>query len=137
MNGSENFDFDGYLRFSLDQAHRFWSYFQSVAIACVGYAWADFAKDDDSIRLALCALFGVFACINHKLLTDCQGAALECSEELKKVERTGAAKKVLEKVKPGDLNLVSSLHIISSVVATFLILASTQWFARIWEYAKA
>jgi hypothetical protein len=63
-----------------DATHRYWGYFQVVAIGTAGFAWSH-AASDIQLFVFLSIAFVVFAVLNGRLVMSSQGeavAAVQC-----------------------------------------------------------
>ena len=116
-----------YFRYSLDQAHKFWGYYQAITAAAVAFAWAS-TKPPAEVLIGLAIVYLLFSLLNCRLIMASQVAALEIWRSLQDYKRSPAETKpsqflsLLKLNKPDDPRLVAGMQITLSMFATMAIL---------------
>lgn len=121
-----------------DSTHKFWGYFQLVAIATVGYVWAPHmvqSKAPVSLFFLLGLAFSVFAILNWRLVVISQADAVNAADCLKKyaakVEVPAELKPIIERIDPDSAFRVGAWHAALSLAA----LTAIWWrYRSIWGH---
>jgi hypothetical protein len=116
-----------YFRYSLEQAHKFWGYYQAITAAAVAFAWAS-TKPPAELLIGLATVYLLFSLLNCRLIVASQVAALEIWRLLQDYKESPTETKssqflsLLKLNKPDNPILVAGMQIILSLFATMAIL---------------
>jgi len=121
-----------------DSTHKFWGYFQLVAIASVGYVWAPHVEHTQEPLLLFSILglaFGVFVLLNWRLVVISQADAVNAADCLKKyaakVEVPAELKPIIDRIQPDSAFRVGTWHAALSLAA----LAAIGWrYHSVWGH---
>ncbi|MGH8076540.1 MAG: hypothetical protein ACREPE_04340 [Lysobacter sp.] len=99
-----------------DTTHKFWAYFQAIAIGSAAFAWSRNAPGDAPSLQLLFAAFLVFAVLNWRLVTASQSAVVAAARCLKNHASgvvpsvPGDLKPMIDGIKPDRVIVVGLWH---------------------------
>lgn len=99
-----------------DTTHKFWAYFQAIAIGAAAFAWSRNAPGDAHSLLLLFAAFLVFAALNWRLVIASQSAAITAATCIKSYASgvvpsvPGDLKPMIDGIKPDRVVVVGLWH---------------------------
>lgn len=99
-----------------DATHKFWGYFQAVAVGSAAFAWSREPSASWQLYAVLAVAFTVFASLNWRLVVQSQAAAFGAAECIRAyAERPEAGvppelRRVIESINPDSARKVGVWH---------------------------